>query len=284
MPRTKTHTNLSIIDEGRDYFPLHVNAHAIEDIDVSHNRISKLPPLQDFYPLLAVLRIQDNKLTTLPFSLAFLPLQILDVSKNEIVQCPSDWSGMPISEWLVRFYAPSNRLVVFPLCLLSCHNLRFIDLHGNMLHCLPDLSMLVNLEALDVSYNALAVFPKWLGNMTELRILNFTFNKLNICHLPAMPKLATVDLAENPIEVFTMPAKGLPMLKHLDLRFTPVFDAHSDAWWKNAASAATAAVLTEHGATLRLEEIPDVGNARIDGVQSLDADTPTTPAPKRIKV
>ncbi|XP_058097694.1 receptor protein-tyrosine kinase CEPR2-like [Magnolia sinica] len=74
----------------------------------------------------------------------------------------------------------------FPLPLVNCSNLRFLDLSDNNLtgH-LPDLSVLRNLQELDLSKNAFSgEFPSWISKLSALTSLGLAWNDFEEGEIP----------------------------------------------------------------------------------------------------
>lgn len=88
---------------------------------------------------------------------------------------------------LSSFVLTSNLISgVLPLELANCSNLRVLNISGNNMNgSLPDLSKLVKLEVLDLSYNYFTgKFPTWVGKLTGLVALGLGMNDYDEGEIP----------------------------------------------------------------------------------------------------
>lgn len=129
---------------------------------------------------LNTLKLNDNKLTTLP---------------KEISQLIS----------LVNLDISSNYFSILPECLCALTNLNTLNLHENRLTTLPkEISQLNALVSLDISSNYFSILPDSLWTLTNLQNLSIRDN--HIIEIPDVISnlilLDTLDVEYNEIETF----------------------------------------------------------------------------------
>ena len=176
----------------------------LESLDLSHNRIKKLPAgwaelgklrsLQlsfnriaqvdaDFFalfPLLKHLDFRNNRLRQ--FHLISLSLESLDLSENKLkglsplqVHCPA----------LLHLDLASNKLEEFRVEAENLSHLQYLNLGFNRLQKLPALPL--SLYALVVNNNRLTSLPANLPELKRLQRLEVSYNPI-VHNLPALAK------------------------------------------------------------------------------------------------
>jgi hypothetical protein len=173
---------------------------AVTVLNLSHNRLTALPPelgkltqLQSLYlggnqlealpkeignlTKLQTLDLADNRLATLPKELGMLPrLQILDLGINQIAALPKELGALA---QLRELYLNHNRLTAIPKELGALAQLRELYLNHNRLTAIPkELGALTHLEELNLSGNRLTALPAEIGNLTKLQTLDLADNPL----------------------------------------------------------------------------------------------------------
>jgi hypothetical protein len=208
----------------------------LESLDLSHNRIKKLPAglaeltklrsLQlsfnrisqvdeDFFalfPLLKHLDFRNNRLRQL--HLISLSLESLDVSENKLkgiaplqLHCPE----------LLHLDLASNKLAEFRVPAENLNHLQYLNLGFNRLQKLPALP--VSLYALVVNNNRLANLPPNFSDLQRLQRLEVSYNPIQLS-LPALAKnaqLSYIDARQTPTNWPGVQALllKLPQLRHL---------------------------------------------------------------------
>lgn len=124
---------------------------------------------------LTFLDLRSNQLVSLPREICFLPIQILLVSNNKLVQLPEELGKM--SE-LTELDAGVNQLSHLPSRICELTKLRSLCLRNNQINFLPKEIHSMNLVSLDLSCNKIASLPLEMRFMTELIDLNLTDNPL----------------------------------------------------------------------------------------------------------
>jgi leucine-rich repeat protein SHOC2 len=92
-----------------------------------------------------------------------------------------------------------------------------LNLKGQNLKTLPDISKLVNLESLDLSYNAFTTIPAQLSKLPKLKILNLNNNAFTTlpANLSPLHNITTLRLDANPFAAPVAELKKLSVLTSL---------------------------------------------------------------------
>jgi adenylate cyclase len=152
---------------------------AITRLDISCNRIVDLEHagLHEISTLVS-LKVQNNRLTTLPASFSELKsLKYLNISNNKFVE--------------------------FPTVICSIHNLVDLDVSFNEINALPsELCKLASLERLVAVGNSLVTFPNSFSSLASLRELDVRRNSLtNLNAVYTLPNLAILQADHNNLVV-----------------------------------------------------------------------------------
>lgn len=161
--------NLS--DFPRELFDL---ADSLELLDLSNNRLSRLPDDFDRFQRLKILFLSNNDFETVPAVLAACPqLEMIGFKSNRIQHVPEN--ALPeTTRWLIL---TDNRLTHLPESMGRLQRLQKCMLAGNRLSALPSsLANCHNLALLRVSANQLDALPDWLLNMPRLAWLAYAGN------------------------------------------------------------------------------------------------------------
>ncbi|KIP08145.1 hypothetical protein PHLGIDRAFT_389074 [Phlebiopsis gigantea 11061_1 CR5-6] len=78
-----------------------------------------------------------------------------------------------------RIALSHNRLATLPMAFALLSHLRYLSLKGNSFTVFPDLTIMPNLEILDLSRNKIKRFPSQPGNLTKLRVFSISRNKIH---------------------------------------------------------------------------------------------------------
>lgn len=106
----------------------------LEELHLYHNTLKIIPPSIRNLTSLTFLDLRSNQLTSLPRQICFLPIQILLVSNNKLIQLPDDFGKMTE---LTEFDASSNQLSHLPTRLCELTKLRSLGLRSNQINFLP---------------------------------------------------------------------------------------------------------------------------------------------------
>lgn len=198
-----TRLNLAsgLVDFPPEIFDL---AETLEVLDLSGNRLSRLP---DDLPRLRKLRIlfcSNNAFTELPAVLGACPqLQMIGFKSNRIRQVPA--TALPATlRWLIL---TDNALAELPPEIGRCAELQKLMLAGNELITLPaSLADCRRLELLRIAANRLTAFPAHLLSLPRLAWLAYAGNPF--CASDEDAALATAPAA-------TMPWHELELVERL---------------------------------------------------------------------
>ncbi|RDC54705.1 protein kinase [Pedobacter chinensis] len=166
------------ISEDLEHFPeqLFDLADTLEYLDLSSNKLNRLP--HDFGRLkkLKIFFASDNLFTVLPEVLGNCPdLDIVGFKSNRI-EVISPKALNPNLRWLIL---TNNKIDSLPPGIGNCVKLQKLMLAGNRLTSLPkELMRCKNLALLRISANYLKQLPQWLISMPSLSWLAFSGNQI----------------------------------------------------------------------------------------------------------
>ncbi len=148
---------------------------------------------------------------------------------------------------VVELNLAGNSLLILPENLIQFKKLKSLNLSGNQIDTLPDLTCFAQLEYLDLAGNKLKTIPR-LSGLTNLRELNLMLNKdfpsnlildlptslevlnlnssgiskLTLLHSEKLTNLETVDVEGNDFLELPESLNNLPNLKKLKLRLNRI--------------------------------------------------------------
>lgn len=169
-------------------------AETLEILNLSGNRLSKLP---DTLPQLHKLRIifcSDNQFTQLPEVLgACANLEMIGFKANQIIQLSAK-ALPPKLRWLIL---TDNRLQQIPAEIGACIHLQKLMLSGNQLQELPEaMAACTRLELLRIAANRFERLPDWLLRLPRLAWLAYAGNPFS----DAIEKEAMAGISVTPID------------------------------------------------------------------------------------
>lgn len=161
---------------GLDVFPAEIFdlADSLEVLNLSSNRLSRLP--EDLHRLhkLRVIFCSDNHFTELPEALGCCAnLEMVGFKANKINSVPRD-SLPKMLRWLIL---TDNQISDLPPEMGDCERLQKLMLAGNQLVDLPDqLAECTRLELIRIAANRFEKLPEWLLTMPALTWLAYSGN------------------------------------------------------------------------------------------------------------
>jgi Leucine-rich repeat (LRR) protein len=196
-----------------------------QKIDISGNRIVRLPDGVGMLKCLQILKASQNRIDKLPVTLTRLTaLKVLSLHGNSLKKLPDDIGALVN---LQALHVQNNQIDVIPDSIAQLVNLRDLNFAGNCIRFVPFLiSKCVNLARLDVSANALHELPPTLGNLANLQSLIASDNQLR--ELPAnlgkCTKLQVISVPNNQIRIIPSAFKNLHNLLELNVQQNEVWN------------------------------------------------------------
>ncbi|MEL7251652.1 MAG: leucine-rich repeat domain-containing protein [Bacteroidota bacterium] len=189
----------------------------LESLDLSHNKIKKLPKGLENLTQLRRLQLSFNSITRIEENLlGLLPqLKHLDLRKNKLRQlslASTSLETLDLSE---------NRLAGVAPVQLFCPELLHLNLSYNKLSMLSfEEADFPSLQYLNLSRNKLSELPIVPAQLYALVINHNRLKKLNI-RGRILPNLQRLEVAHNPLELEVQSLSSFPHLSYLDVRYTP---------------------------------------------------------------
>jgi Leucine-rich repeat (LRR) protein len=176
------------------------NLTQLEILELQNNKLTHLPAEIRALVHLRTLNVADNCFTALPIGLfTSVPLVELIAAKNAFSGAFFDVDMVP---HLQNLHLSNNSLT--SLCgssNIDLPALKYLDLGGNRLSALPDISSWTSLTTLLMRDNNLSSLPDGFLTLKMLRNADFTANNLNKLDggIALMEGLENLTLAANPI-------------------------------------------------------------------------------------
>ncbi|RCH80622.1 hypothetical protein CU098_003214, partial [Rhizopus stolonifer] len=219
---------------------------SLVELDISRNRLTRLPDQIRHLTHLRILNVTSNQLTHIPPELyALQDLQVLILSQNKIQSIPEDMprllpnlvtfriaanlieklpSRLDYWQHMRHFQLGSvyggNRLVQLPDSITDMSLLEELDVSYNQLRSLPHDLAIQSLQFLNVSNNQLDFIPKSITQCQQLKSLNVSKNHLTTlpADLVSLSQLELLDISENLLCI--MPAEILERMQSANLLIT----------------------------------------------------------------
>uniref|UniRef100_A0A0R3SZK9 LRRCT domain-containing protein n=1 Tax=Hymenolepis diminuta TaxID=6216 RepID=A0A0R3SZK9_HYMDI len=187
------------------------NAKKTGSLQLSGQKMRKIPENVELFPKLRVVDFSNNSLTNLgPWIGRLVNLKVLNVSGNKLEHLPGDLSHLNKLEIL---NASHNRMTTFlnspnSINLSSLRHLRTVDLSNNQLTefplelCFSDIP----LDILDLSKNKISLIPDAISPLQVIE-LNLCENEISVISesLSKCPRLKVLRLAHNKIQLGEFP-------------------------------------------------------------------------------
>ena len=166
----------------------------LEEVDISNERIRRIPDSIGRLTELRLLCFADNELVSIPDSIGNLVnLELLDLDGNHLSSLPS----MRRLTNLLQLTLANNLFTNFPT-IRYLTSLKILNLSDNQITTIPPtIRYLTNLEDLDLRNNQLTTIPASIG---ELNLLELDLSENPITHIPATignSRLTTCILPDN---------------------------------------------------------------------------------------
>ncbi|KAG5858725.1 hypothetical protein KMI_11g16800 [Encephalitozoon hellem] len=148
----------------------------ITKLNISGNKIDRLPPYFESLSFMKVLDVSNNGLKYLSNSIAGMPLLVsLNLNGNSLIFLPKEITELKHLESLsVR----DNQLQAIPEKIDDMTGLVDLDLANNKLDTLPfGMGAIENLKRLNLGGNLFSTFPPILGYLENIEEIIFTRNK-----------------------------------------------------------------------------------------------------------
>ncbi|MEZ4885557.1 MAG: leucine-rich repeat domain-containing protein [Chitinophagales bacterium] len=199
--KDKKLTHLSLYNRGIEEVPSEIGLLTdLEELDLSENKLSVLPPEIAQLKNLKILHLDYNAFTEFPLHIEELvELKDLDLSKNKLTYIPASIGEL---KNLRKLILRANEINVIADEIRQLQHLHYLDLSENKLTQLsPNIGNLKKLTDLNLYDNDLETLPSSIANLSMLRHINVSYNSLQkfplaLCRLE---QLLQFDLSNNEI-------------------------------------------------------------------------------------
>lgn len=190
----------------------------LQFLDISNNRVEKLPTTIDSLPQLQELNVGCNSLEEIPPQIGNLTnLHTLSLYNNQIFELvPQIGNLCDLQNLNLRY----NTLEKLPNEIGKLQLLTFLDISENQIACLPEqIGDLTNLRTFYARENNLQTLPHTIENWQNITHIDLYHNKIQelpsqLCHLH---NLSTLNLEGNPISDMPYDIHHLHNLRYLNL-------------------------------------------------------------------
>lgn len=151
---------------------------SLEMLDLSGNKLSKLPSDFGRFTKLKIAFFSDNLFKEYPEVLAQCPsLEMIGFKSNQMVHV-SEMAFSKNIQWLIL---TNNKIEQLPASIGNCYRLQKVALAGNKLSELPkEMASCLNLELLRISANNIEQLPGWLMQLPKLSWLAYSDNPCSV--------------------------------------------------------------------------------------------------------
>lgn len=176
--------------------------HGLQLLDLHGNSISELPEALRELVNLRVVNLAQNKLSSKSFNrLTNLSLVELIMSSNRLSGTLFPAQNSPIMESLKLLDVSHNMLDTITGTEIGLARIQTLDLSGNRLKSLPDISSWRELLTFSIAKNVVAEIPKGFFTLQRLRNADLSNNNITKVDsgLLSMQNLVSLNLAGNPL-------------------------------------------------------------------------------------
>lgn len=171
---------------------------------------------------LTTLHLHDNYLSDLPANLAHLPLTHVCIHHNKFTAIPAIFQRLAGLDGLE---VNNNMIAVIPDWVGDLPQLVFLDFSSNRIAVLPEsISRLRGLTILLLTNNKIEEVPEWIGDLVNLNELGLNNNKVSSLpkSITKLVNLRDLFLSGNEFTVAPEGLNNLPALQRLGLRNNPL--------------------------------------------------------------
>uniref|UniRef100_A0A8C2CDP3 Leucine rich repeat containing 58a n=1 Tax=Cyprinus carpio TaxID=7962 RepID=A0A8C2CDP3_CYPCA len=196
----------------------------IQQLHLTYNRLSFLPPSVCFLCNLEYLDISNNALTVIPDDIMRLTNLKTFVAKNNLLDessFPKEFERMQVE----TLNMSGNRFEDIPMQFLKMTTLQSLSLGGNRLKSIPaEIENLNSLEMLYLGGNLISSIPPEVADLTSLRYLVLCDNRIQSIppQLSKLHSLLSLSLHNNLLTFLPREILSLVHLQELSLRGNPL--------------------------------------------------------------
>ncbi|KAK7161355.1 hypothetical protein R3I94_004132 [Phoxinus phoxinus] len=196
----------------------------IQQLHLTYNRLSFLPPSVCFLSNLEYLDMSNNALTFIPDDFMRLKNLKTFVAKNNLLNefsFPKEFECMQVE----TLNMSGNRFEDIPIQFLKMTTLQSLSLGGNRLKNIPsEIENLISLEMLYLGGNLISSIPPEVANLTSLRYLVLCDNRIQSIppQLNKLHSLLSLSLHNNLLTFLPREILSLVHLQELSLRGNPL--------------------------------------------------------------
>jgi len=155
-----------------------------QDIILDNAGITNADGLQ-FFESTGILKIRNNKLTSLPQLSSMKNLRRIYINGNKITSIPN----LSALYQLIDLFIGNNKITSIS-GLETITTLQYFNFAGNRITTIPDLSQLVNLKTLSVGFNPLTAVPDLSANVN---LQQLDISNSEISSIPSLPNLINLE-------------------------------------------------------------------------------------------
>ncbi len=215
-------THLLIIDSSLEVVPDWIaSLPKIKHLDLSHNKIREIPPFVERMVALEVLALSNNPISDIQTlrNTRFTSLFLHETPISEIPAWLSTRTNLKELILTRTNISPSELEKLTPL-----HGLEWLELEHLNLHTVPAcLKNMTRLKHLNLSCNKIRTLPKWFAGLKHLVHLDLSVNQLDCTSLSILgdlPHLETLKIVNNPLGGLPSSWQNLKALTTLNLTLT----------------------------------------------------------------